>query len=198
MINFFIFHNFYTLKCCFPSFLACNCHSHSDSCHFDAARYEATGGVSGGVCDDCGNNRMGPQCEQCQPFLYQDPQRAKDDPQACIRKLLLLFYFLNIHALTVPVEMSLTFFCFYYFLSSLKWCGWMFVRIQLFLGYYYVNSNVWMSNPVIYDFYQHGAVTVSINSVKADSKICLWYRNGTKFWATLDNLCYKNTLCLYF
>ncbi|XP_039860060.1 laminin subunit beta-4 isoform X2 [Simochromis diagramma] len=63
---------------------ACNCHNHSDSCHFDAARYEATGGVSGGVCDDCGNNRMGPQCEQCQPFLYQDPQRAKDDPQACI------------------------------------------------------------------------------------------------------------------
>ncbi|KAL4003909.1 fumarate hydratase, class II [Sarotherodon galilaeus] len=63
---------------------ACNCHGHSDSCHFDAARYKATGGVSGGVCDDCGNNRMGPQCEQCRPFLYQDRQRAKDDPHACI------------------------------------------------------------------------------------------------------------------
>uniref|UniRef100_A0A669DZP6 Laminin, beta 4 n=1 Tax=Oreochromis niloticus TaxID=8128 RepID=A0A669DZP6_ORENI len=64
--------------------ISCKCHGHSDSCHFDAARYKATGGVSGGVCDDCGNNRMGPQCEQCRPFLYQDLQRAKDDPHACI------------------------------------------------------------------------------------------------------------------
>uniref|UniRef100_A0A4W6C4H5 Laminin subunit beta-1 n=1 Tax=Lates calcarifer TaxID=8187 RepID=A0A4W6C4H5_LATCA len=62
----------------------CNCHGHSDTCHFDAARLEATGGVSGGVCDDCRHDRMGPQCEQCRPFLYQDPQRATDDPHACI------------------------------------------------------------------------------------------------------------------
>ncbi|XP_039988567.1 laminin subunit beta-4 [Xiphias gladius] len=62
----------------------CNCHGHSDSCHFDAARFEATGGVSGGVCEDCRNDRTGPQCEQCRPFLYQDPQRAIDDPHACI------------------------------------------------------------------------------------------------------------------
>uniref|UniRef100_A0A3B4ZA53 Uncharacterized protein n=1 Tax=Stegastes partitus TaxID=144197 RepID=A0A3B4ZA53_9TELE len=62
----------------------CNCHGHSDSCHFDAARYRATSGVSGGVCDGCLHDRTGPQCEQCRPFLYQDPQRAKDDPHACI------------------------------------------------------------------------------------------------------------------
>ncbi|KAM9375661.1 laminin subunit beta-4 [Pholidichthys leucotaenia] len=62
----------------------CNCHGHADSCHFDAARYEASGGVSGGVCDDCRNDRMGPQCEQCRPFLYQDPQRSMEDPQGCI------------------------------------------------------------------------------------------------------------------
>ncbi|KAG7233023.1 hypothetical protein INR49_007538 [Caranx melampygus] len=62
----------------------CNCHGHSDSCHFDAARFDATGGVSGGVCDDCRHDRTGPQCEQCRPFLYQDPQRAADDPHACI------------------------------------------------------------------------------------------------------------------
>ncbi|XP_041652348.1 laminin subunit beta-4 [Cheilinus undulatus] len=62
----------------------CNCHGHSDSCHFDVARFDASGGVSGGVCDDCRNNRAGPQCERCRPFLYQDPQRASDDPQACI------------------------------------------------------------------------------------------------------------------
>ncbi|XP_070687634.1 laminin subunit beta-4 [Pempheris klunzingeri] len=62
----------------------CNCHGHSDSCHFDAARFAATGGTSGGVCDNCRHDRTGPQCEQCRPFLYQDPQRATDDPHACI------------------------------------------------------------------------------------------------------------------
>ncbi|KAM4733907.1 laminin subunit beta-4 isoform 2-T2 [Anableps anableps] len=62
----------------------CNCHGHSDSCHFDAARYEATGGASGGVCDDCRYDREGPQCERCRPFLYQDPQRTLEDPNACI------------------------------------------------------------------------------------------------------------------
>uniref|UniRef100_A0A671XUL7 Laminin, beta 4 n=1 Tax=Sparus aurata TaxID=8175 RepID=A0A671XUL7_SPAAU len=64
--------------------ICCNCHGHSVSCHFDAARFEATGGVSGGVCDDCRHDRTGPQCERCRPFLYQDPQRAVEDPHACI------------------------------------------------------------------------------------------------------------------
>ncbi|XP_045894612.1 laminin subunit beta-4 [Micropterus dolomieu] len=62
----------------------CNCHGHSDSCHFDTAHFELTGGVSGGVCDDCRHDRTGPRCERCRPFLYQDPQRATDDPHACI------------------------------------------------------------------------------------------------------------------
>ncbi|XP_034031453.1 laminin subunit beta-4 [Thalassophryne amazonica] len=62
----------------------CNCHGHSDSCHFDSARYEATGGISGGVCDYCRHERVGPQCERCRPFLYQDPQRTREDPHACI------------------------------------------------------------------------------------------------------------------
>ncbi|KAM9854866.1 laminin subunit beta-4 [Aulostomus maculatus] len=60
----------------------CNCHGHSDICHFDATRFEATG--SGGVCDNCRHDRAGPQCEQCRPSLYQDPQRAPDDPHGCI------------------------------------------------------------------------------------------------------------------
>ncbi|XP_041851951.1 laminin subunit beta-4 isoform X2 [Melanotaenia boesemani] len=62
----------------------CNCHGYSDTCHFDAARFEATGGASGGVCDNCLHDRTGPQCERCGPFLYQDPQRTRDDPNACI------------------------------------------------------------------------------------------------------------------
>ncbi|XP_074521304.1 laminin subunit beta-4 [Halichoeres trimaculatus] len=62
----------------------CNCNGLSESCHFDVSRFEATGGVSGGVCDNCRHDRAGPQCEHCRPFLYQDPQRSRDDPQACI------------------------------------------------------------------------------------------------------------------
>uniref|UniRef100_A0A3P8X1D7 Laminin subunit beta 4 n=1 Tax=Cynoglossus semilaevis TaxID=244447 RepID=A0A3P8X1D7_CYNSE len=62
----------------------CQCHGLSNSCHFDAARFEATGGVSGGVCDDCGHQRAGPQCERCRPFFYKDPLRDMNDPHACI------------------------------------------------------------------------------------------------------------------
>uniref|UniRef100_UPI0037E8F603 laminin subunit beta-4 n=1 Tax=Semicossyphus pulcher TaxID=241346 RepID=UPI0037E8F603 len=62
----------------------CDCNGHSDSCHFDMAHFDATGGVHGGICDNCRHDRTGPQCEHCRPFLYQDPQRGRDDPQACI------------------------------------------------------------------------------------------------------------------
>lgn len=79
------------------SLSGCNCHGHSDSCHFDAARFEATGGVSGGVCDNCRHDRTGPQCERCRPFLYQDPQRALEDPHACIRTLLHLLTLMFVH-----------------------------------------------------------------------------------------------------
>uniref|UniRef100_A0A8B9LTS4 Laminin, beta 4 n=1 Tax=Astyanax mexicanus TaxID=7994 RepID=A0A8B9LTS4_ASTMX len=62
----------------------CNCNGHSERCHFDLNRYMATGQVSGGVCEDCRNNRIGAQCEQCQPGYYRDPQRPIEDPAACI------------------------------------------------------------------------------------------------------------------
>uniref|UniRef100_A0A4W5Q591 Laminin subunit beta-1 n=1 Tax=Hucho hucho TaxID=62062 RepID=A0A4W5Q591_9TELE len=62
----------------------CNCHGHSETCHFDIDQYQASGGVSGGVCDDCRHDRMGPQCERCRPYLYQDPQLSMEDPQGCI------------------------------------------------------------------------------------------------------------------
>ncbi|RVE59174.1 hypothetical protein OJAV_G00201780 [Oryzias javanicus] len=62
----------------------CNCHGHSEACHFDAARYQLTGGVSGGVCDNCQHYRTGPQCERCQIYMYQDPEKTLDDPHSCI------------------------------------------------------------------------------------------------------------------
>lgn len=61
----------------------CNCNNHATSCHFDAALYEATGHVSGGVCDGCSHNTMGPNCEQCKPFFYRDPLRDIQDPEVC-------------------------------------------------------------------------------------------------------------------
>ncbi|XP_036068153.1 laminin subunit beta-4 isoform X4 [Oryzias melastigma] len=62
----------------------CNCHGHSEACHFDAARYQLTGGVSGGVCDNCQHYRTGAQCERCQTYMYQDPEKTMDDPRSCI------------------------------------------------------------------------------------------------------------------
>ncbi|XP_026724146.1 laminin subunit beta-4 isoform X1 [Athene cunicularia] len=62
----------------------CNCNGHSGRCHFDMVVYQASGGVSGGVCEDCQDNTMGQHCDQCKRFFYQDPLKVISDPQACI------------------------------------------------------------------------------------------------------------------
>ncbi|XP_071961218.1 laminin subunit beta-1-like [Antedon mediterranea] len=62
----------------------CNCNQHATKCHFDAAVFEQTGGVSGGVCDDCMHNTMGRNCEQCEAFYYMDPTRDIRDSQICV------------------------------------------------------------------------------------------------------------------
>uniref|UniRef100_A0A8C3DK14 Laminin subunit beta 4 n=1 Tax=Corvus moneduloides TaxID=1196302 RepID=A0A8C3DK14_CORMO len=62
----------------------CNCNSHSSRCHFDMAVYQASGGVSGGVCEDCQDNTTGQHCDKCKRFFYQDPLKVISDPQACL------------------------------------------------------------------------------------------------------------------
>ena len=64
-------------------FAGCECNGHATRCHFDPAVYEATGRVSGGVCDDCQHNTMGHHCEECKPFFYHDPDRPITDPHVC-------------------------------------------------------------------------------------------------------------------
>jgi len=61
----------------------CNCNYHSEECQFDASRYEETNGESGGVCKNCNHFTTGPNCEQCLPFYYQDPNRELSDPLIC-------------------------------------------------------------------------------------------------------------------
>ncbi|KAG0716686.1 Laminin subunit beta-1 [Chionoecetes opilio] len=61
----------------------CNCNNHATMCHFDSSVYEATGYVSGGVCDDCSGNTQGRNCEECVPYYYLDPARELYDPEIC-------------------------------------------------------------------------------------------------------------------
>ncbi|KAF8376271.1 lam-1, partial [Pristionchus pacificus] len=62
----------------------CECNSHASTCHFDQAVFDASGFVSGGVCDDCQHNTQGKNCEQCKPYFYKDPRRAIYDPYVCL------------------------------------------------------------------------------------------------------------------
>ena len=55
-------------------------------CHFDSQVYEATGHVSGGVCDGCAHNTQGRNCEECIPYYYQDPERELYDQDICQRE----------------------------------------------------------------------------------------------------------------
>ncbi|KAG9470474.1 hypothetical protein GDO78_017715 [Eleutherodactylus coqui] len=62
----------------------CNCNNHSDKCHFDPAVYEASGRVSGGVCEDCADGTTGQNCERCKPDYYRNPNQDISQRDACI------------------------------------------------------------------------------------------------------------------
>ncbi|XP_055974528.1 laminin subunit beta-4 [Sorex fumeus] len=63
---------------------ACRCNHHAQRCHFDRSRYVASGGLSGGVCEDCQHHTEGPHCERCRPLFYRNPSRPLSDPYTCL------------------------------------------------------------------------------------------------------------------
>ncbi|XP_064161665.1 laminin subunit beta-3-like isoform X4 [Anguilla rostrata] len=63
----------------------CECNNHAKRCRFDRKRYEASGRVSGGVCEGCMHNTAGPNCEQCAPNYYRNPRSAIDRTDTCLR-----------------------------------------------------------------------------------------------------------------
>ncbi|KAM8764549.1 LOW QUALITY PROTEIN: laminin subunit beta-4 [Rhynchonycteris naso] len=71
--------------CSHPSpFPACSCNSHSDRCRFDMVAYLDSGGVSGGVCEDCQHHAEGQHCHHCRPLVYKNQHKAILDPYACL------------------------------------------------------------------------------------------------------------------
>ncbi|XP_067414925.1 LOW QUALITY PROTEIN: laminin subunit beta-3 [Emydura macquarii macquarii] len=61
----------------------CECNGHSETCHFDPAVYQASGGVSGGVCDDCQHNTAGRNCERCTTYFFRNRRQEVTHPEAC-------------------------------------------------------------------------------------------------------------------
>lgn len=64
----------------------CECHDHAATCHFDRELFEQSGGVSGGICDDCQHNTMGKNCDTCKIGFWKDPSVPINHTEICKRK----------------------------------------------------------------------------------------------------------------
>ncbi|XP_071393953.1 netrin-4 [Centroberyx affinis] len=63
----------------------CECHGHTDSCHFSQRAWLSSGGTSGGVCNDCRHNTVGRRCQRCRHGYHRHPSLPLHSPHACTR-----------------------------------------------------------------------------------------------------------------
>ncbi|XP_069569294.1 netrin-4 [Brachyistius frenatus] len=63
----------------------CECHSHADSCHFSQRAWLSSGGISGGVCEDCQHNTIGRRCQRCRHGYHRHLSLPLNSPHACTR-----------------------------------------------------------------------------------------------------------------
>jgi laminin alpha 3/5 len=70
----------------------CQCHGHSDSCHYDADVDAKSHSLDihgiyagGGVCDDCQHNTMGINCDKCKDGYYLPTGVSINETDACRR-----------------------------------------------------------------------------------------------------------------
>ena len=61
---------------------ACECNGWSTKCRFNEEQYMRT--RRGGECLECGGNRAGPHCEECQPNHYISPVKDVQGRQPCL------------------------------------------------------------------------------------------------------------------
>lgn len=64
----------------------CECHGHSDSCHFSLRAWRSSGRTSGGVCDNCQHNTEGRRCHRCRHGYHRHTSLPLKSPHACTRK----------------------------------------------------------------------------------------------------------------
>ncbi|XP_077430336.1 netrin-4 [Vanacampus margaritifer] len=63
----------------------CECHDHADSCHFSQRAWLSSGGLSGGVCDNCRHNTFGQRCQRCRRGYHRHPNLPINSPHTCQR-----------------------------------------------------------------------------------------------------------------
>ena len=59
------------------SFLACQCHHHSETCHYNET-------LGHGVCDSCKDGTTGMFCDECDKFFYPNSSLPITNEKACI------------------------------------------------------------------------------------------------------------------